>query len=182
MSDNNTVARPYAKAIFELALEQKQMAEWSVSLECLMHVVSDPLALKFIRNPSTTPKEQSDLLFFVADEQVPVKVKTFVLNLVQLLANNKRLPVLPSIFSQYEALRAEHDKTLVVDVISFAALTKDQETHLIERLSKRLQRSVSLNVSIDKSLRGGAIIRAGHLVFDASVETQIKKLGASLAA
>ncbi len=182
MSDYSTVARPYAKAIFEFALEHKKVAKWSEILNCLAQIVSDPLAINFIRNPSSTPDQHSELLLSVAEELQKPKEQEFVKNLLHLLALNKRLLVLPSISSQYDALRAEHEKTLTVDVISFTPLTHDQEDRLIMRLSHRLQRSVTLNVSIDKSLRGGAIIRAGHLVFDASVETQIKKLGANLAA
>ncbi|MDP3562318.1 MAG: F0F1 ATP synthase subunit delta [Legionellaceae bacterium] len=182
MSDNNTVARPYAKAVFEFALQSKQISEWSDILGFLGQVVSDPLALQFIRNPSTTPEQQSELLLSIVTQLHPVKDQTHVVNLLHLLAQNKRLLVLPSICSQYDTLRAEHEKTLTVDVIAFAPLTRDQEERLIKRLSERLQRSVTLNVSIDKSLHGGAIIRAGHLVFDASVATQIKKLSANLAA
>ncbi|MDP3705897.1 MAG: F0F1 ATP synthase subunit delta [Legionellaceae bacterium] len=182
MSDYSTVARPYAKAIFEFALEHKKMAKWSEILNCLAEVVSNPLAANFIRNPSSTPEQHSELLFSVAEQLQQPTEQEYVKNVLKLLALNKRLLVLPSICSQYDALRAEHEKTLTVDVISFAPLTNEQEERLVTRLSHRLQRSVTLNVSIDKSLRGGAIIRAGHLVFDASVETQIKKLGANLAA
>jgi len=182
MADHNTVARPYAKAIFEFALAQKKMAEWSAVLNCLTQIVSSPLAIDFIRNPSSTPDQQSELILAVMTQSHAAVKQEFVNNLVQLLAHNKRLLVLPNISAQYDALRAEYEKTLQVDVISFAPLTSDQEERLVTRLSHRLQRRVSLNMSVDRSLRGGVIVRAGHLVFDASVETQIKKLAAALAA
>ncbi len=182
MADVNTVARPYAKAVFELALEQGQVSEWSVLLASLKQIICDPIAINFVRNPSTTPKQQAELFYSVVDKFHKLKDKDCVKNFLHLLAENNRLMALPNISSQFDQLRADQEKTLTVDVISFSSLTDTQEQQLIKKLSERLQRQITLNVRIDKSLQGGAIIRAGHLVIDGSVATQIKKLSANLAA
>ena len=107
---------------------------------------------------------------------------TLVNHLVGLLADNKRLQALPDIYLQYEALRAEQEKTLTAKVSSFAVLTSAQQQHLISSLSQRLQRQVTLDVSIDTSLLGGAVIRAGDLVIDGSVRGKLNKLSSNLAA
>ena len=86
-----------------------------------------------------------------------------------------------SIFQQFQHLRAEYEKTLSVDVVSFSELTKEQAQQLSEHLSRRLQRKITLNITIDSAILGGAIIRAGNFVFDGSVRTQIKNLGYILA-
>lgn len=182
MADINTVARPYAKAVFELALEQRQVSEWSAVLTGLKQVIADPMAIAFIRNPSATPEQQSELLFSVLEQLHKLKDKACVEHFLNLLAENKRLMALPNISAQFEQLRAEQEKTLTVEVTAFSSFTDAQEQQLIKRLSERLQRQITLNVRIDKSLQGGAIIRAGHLVIDGSVATQIKKLSANLAA
>ena len=89
---------------------------------------------------------------------------------------------MPDIYAQYESLRAEQEKTLTANVSSFAALTTTEQQDLINSLSQRLQRKVTLEVNIDKSLLGGAVIHAGDLVIDGSVRGKLTKLATNLAA
>ncbi|WP_298624175.1 F0F1 ATP synthase subunit delta [uncultured Legionella sp.] len=178
MSDSTTIARPYAKAIFEHALAEKNLAQWSEYLLMLAQTVSDPLASQFIGNPAATEEQQIELLQTVCGGKDSKSLD----NLITLLATNKRLMLLPEIKALYEVHRADQEKTLDVDVISFSAVSPAQEQQLIDSLSKRLQRKVSLNISIDPSLLGGAVIRAGDLVIDGSVRGKLNKLGTGLAA
>lgn len=180
MSDSTTIARPYAKAIFEHALAENKLAQWSDYLFVLAQAVLDTHASQFITNPASTTEQQIELLHAVCNindnEQQPVA------NLISLLAVNKRLTLLPEINALYEAHRAEQEKTLGVDVISYSTVSSAQQQQLIDALSKRLQRDVSLNISIDPSLLGGAVIRAGDLVIDGSVRGKLNKLSTDLAA
>ena len=182
MSDTTTIARPYAKAIFKLALAAKELAAWSTILHDLAQSVRDPDAHHFICNPATTAAQQTQLLLTVCAKTKRMNDMTLVNHLVGLFADNKRLQALPDIYLQYEALRAEQEKTLTAKVSSFAVLTSAQQQHLISSLSQRLQRQVTLDVSIDTSLLGGAVIRAGDLVIDGSVRGKLNKLSSNLAA
>ncbi len=182
MSDHTTIARPYAKAIFNHALAAKHLAEWSIMLHNLAQAVLHPDVDYFICNPATTAASQVQLLLAVCANVKSADEKKIMENLVNVLANNKRLLVLPSIYAQYEALRAEQEKTLTVSVSSFTELTSTEQKNLIESLSQRLQRQVTLEITVDKSLLGGAIIHAGDLVIDGSVRGKLNKLGTSLAA
>lgn len=179
MSDSVTIARPYAKAVFNTALAEQKLAEWSGYLHILAAVVQDARAAQFLTNPATTASQRSELLMEMlsalsgtTDEQVK--------NFVDLLASNKRLLTLPDIMTLYEAMRAEQEKTMVVNVSSFGELSSAQQQQLIETLGKRLQRHVTLNVTIDKELIGGAVIHADDLVIDGSVRGKIDKLRAGL--
>lgn len=180
MSDSTTIARPYAKAIFEHALAEKKLAEWSDLLLILAQAVLTPLASEFIANPASTDEQQIELLQAVCSAKV--KDNKSLNNLIALLATNKRLMLLPEIKALYEIHRAEQEKTLGVDVISFSDVSPAQQQQLIESLSNRLQRKVSLKISIDPSLLGGAVIRAGDLVIDGSVRGKLNKLITGLAA
>lgn len=180
MSNTTTIARPYAKAIFEHALATKKLGEWSEILQRLAVAVLDEKAKQFILSPAATVEQQLALLMALFAKSG--SEKTEVENLVSLLAQNKRLMLLPDIKVIFEVLRAEQEKTLKVEVISFSELSTDQQKKLIDSLSHRLQRQVTLNLIEDKSLLGGAIIRAGDLVIDGSVLGKLNKLGADLAA
>ncbi|KTD36457.1 ATP synthase F1 subunit delta [Legionella nautarum] len=180
MSNTTTIARPYAKAIFEHALATKKLSEWSEILQYLAVAVLDEKAKQFILSPTVTVEQQLTLLMALFAKSG--SDNTEIENLISMLAQNKRLMLLPDIKVIFEVLRAEQEKTLKVDVISFSELSTDQQKKLIDSLSHRLQRQVTLNLREDKSLLGGAIIRAGDLVIDGSVLGKLNKLGADLAA
>jgi F-type H+-transporting ATPase subunit delta len=181
MSETNTVARPYAKAIFKHALDANQLAHWSIILRDMAMLIEQPDAKSFLSNPATTIDQKVQLLMIVCTSTNKDHSQSAE-NIVRALVENRRQLILPDIFAQYEALRAEQEKTLNVSVTSFATLTQEEQTSLIASLSKRLQRQVTLEINIDKSLLGGAIIQAGDLVIDGSVRGQLNKLSTNLAA
>lgn len=182
MADMTAIARPYAKAVFEFALEHKQFDFWTALLEQMSQILIDPLCVAFISNPSTTPQQHGELMHAMLHSFKLAQADDHAQQFVALLAHNKRLLAVPSIYQVFLSLRANYEKTLTVDVVSFSALSKEQIAQLTMRLNKRLQREVSLQLSVDPAILGGAIIRAGHRVFDGSVRTQIKNLSNTLAA
>ncbi|MDI9818011.1 MULTISPECIES: F0F1 ATP synthase subunit delta [unclassified Legionella] len=182
MPDTTTIARPYAKATFEYALAANKLSQWSKILNTLALLVMDEEVSRFINNPAATEGQQIELLMTSFPETKEKADSQAIKNLVSLLANNRRLMLLPDIKVLFEVLRAEQEKTLTVNVISFSELSAAQQAQLKESLSQRLKRQVTLNVSIDKSLLGGAVIQAGDLVIDGSVRGQLDKLGADIAA
>lgn len=182
MSDITTIARPYAKAIFNHALDANCLASWSIILCHLAQAVVHPDVEAFIYNPARSVETKAELLLAACGKIDPASEKKMVESFVSLLAENKRLPVLPGIHVEFEALRAEQEKTLTATVRSFTELTNQEQQNLIKSLSQRLQRQVTLEINIDKSLLGGAVIQAGDLVIDGSVRGKLTKLGTTLAA
>jgi len=178
MAESTTIARPYAKAIFEHALKEKQLAQWSEQLLGLAQAVLDPQVSQFIGNPATTVAQHSELLKSVCSSEKNSTLN----NLIDLLATNKRLMLLPEIKPLFEVHRAEQEKTLEVQVVSFSEVSAAQQKELIKSLSERLGREVSLNIRIDANLLGGAVIQAGDLVIDGSVRGKLNKLSTGLAA
>ncbi len=180
MSDERTVARPYAKALFEVALAEKHLAEWSSVLQLLAQIMLNQDAKRWVSNPATTPTQHTQWLMALCGKQ-SVHPKALE-NWLGVLCENKRLPALPAIAVQFDALRAEQEKTVTAHLRSFMPLTPLEEEHFITALSQRLQRKVTLEVTLDPSLLGGAVIAAGDLVIDGSVRSKLIKLGAQLAA
>lgn len=181
MADTTTIARPYAKAIFEHALAAKKLSQWSEVLDKLAFAVMNEATEQFVTNPAAHEEQQVELLMSLFIK-TGTEEKSEVENLVLLLAHNKRTLLLPDIKAQFEALRAEQEKTLQVNVVSFSELSTAQQKQLINSLSERLQRQVTLNLSVDETLLGGAVIHAGDLVIDGSVRGMLNKLGTELAA
>jgi len=180
MADSITIARPYAKAVFEHALAVGKLKEWSELLHGLVSAVLDSRGLSFITNPATSSEQHCELLLTAV--QASPSEQEAIKSLITTLADNKRLVILPETLALYEAMRAEQEKTLEVAVVSFSALSHEQSEHLAGSLGNRLQRKITLKVTIDKSLLGGAVINAGNLVIDGSVRGKLNKLKRVLAA
>ncbi|STX30229.1 ATP synthase F1 subunit delta [Legionella beliardensis] len=180
MSESVTIARPYAKAIFKYAFDAGKLRQGSEYLHNLALVVLDKNAANFINNPASTVEQHVELL--MSANKIASEDAVYLKNFITLLAENKRLMALPDIYNLFEAMRAEQEKTLIANVISYSELSKDQQQKLINTLSGRLQRKVTLQITIDKKLIGGAVILAGDLVIDGSVRGKLDKLSTSLAA
>jgi F-type H+-transporting ATPase subunit delta len=102
-------------------------------------------------------------------------------NFVRLLTQNKRLDVLPQICAQFEMLKAQYENELDVQVTSAVAMSAQQQATLAGALKKRFKRDVRISSAVDASLLGGAVIRAGDLVIDGSINGRLQRLASDLA-
>ncbi len=176
MSDLISVARPYARAAFERAGDKKDLAGWAEQLELLAAIASDPQMHALLTNPRLPRADRAQLVLDVAGD----KLNPEVVNLVRLLAENGRLPALPAVQAAFEAFRAAAEQRVQAEVTVYRKLTQAQEKDIHDALVKGLGCEVDLTSSVDSSLLGGAIIRAGDLVIDGSVRGQLDRLAANL--
>jgi len=180
MSQNITNARPYAKAIFRHVLAIGKLSEWSDILSTLTDIINTPEGKEFIGNPSSNADQHVQLLEAILPSNMKAGFEETIKNFLNVLAYNNRLLLIPEISHLYEEARAEQEKTLEAKVFSFAELCPSQRERLEKSLSKRLQRTVSLNIKVDPSLLGGAKILAGDVVIDGSVRGRLEKLRIAL--
>jgi F-type H+-transporting ATPase subunit delta len=101
-------------------------------------------------------------------------------NFIRLLTQNKRLAVLPEIADQFELLRAQYENEVDVQVTSAVALSDAQRAKLAAALKTRFKRDVRMTTAIDPALLGGAVIRAGDLVIDGSINGRLQRLASDL--
>ncbi len=172
MAEAITIARPYANAIFAIAQEKGELKAWSDLLAVLAQCVAEPEMQSIITSPAVSDEQAVQVLADIAGDLMTADAKNFLL----LLAENNRLLLLTDITVLFEALRAEAEKSMTADVISARELTQEQADKISAALKQRLGRDVTLNTSIDESLLGGAIIRAGDLVIDGSALGKLNRL------
>lgn len=172
MAEAITIARPYANAIFSIANERGELKAWSEMLAVFSQCAQDDDIASMIASPSVTDEQMIDLLSNVTGEAVSDEAKHFLM----LLSENNRLPLLSDIAIIYEALRAEAEQVMTADVSTAKPLTEQQEANISAALKKRTGRDVTLNVEVDESLLGGAIIRAGDLIIDGSALGKLNRL------
>lgn len=170
------LARPYARAVFELAQEQSTLGEWAQMLELLGLIAADERVARILRAPRVSAEDRARLMREIAGDHLDEQGDNFV----RLLAANGRLPLLPQIREQFERQRAEAEGRVDATVISASKLTKAQQDGIAKALSKRFDAEVSLECEVDESLLGGALIRAGDTVIDGSLRGRLRRLGSDL--
>jgi F-type H+-transporting ATPase subunit delta len=176
VAERATIARPYAKAAFEYARDSKAFAEWSQGLKVAAEIVADPRVSVLSTSPSLTAADLAGLVTDVGGANFNGGMQNFV----RVLAENHRLPLLPEMAAQYEELRAAVENTVDVEVTSAVALDAAQSENLKRALNERLKRQVRMQNSVDSSLLGGAIVRAGDLVIDGSLKGRLERLATEL--
>lgn len=172
MAEAITIARPYANAVFGIANEKGELKAWSELLAVFAQCVEDSDIAQMIASPSVTDEQVIDLMANVTGETVNDEARHFLM----LLSENNRLPLLSDIAVIYEELRAEAEQVMTADVSVAKPLTEEQEANISAALKKRTGRDVTLNVEVDESLLGGAIIRAGDLIIDGSALGKLNRL------
>ena len=171
MSELTTAARPYARAVFETAEKSGGLAEWSETLGFMSSVVSNDDVKELLASPKMAKQAGADAFLKLCEGKLDAQAE----NLVRMLAENDRLSLLPEMSVLYETLKDEAEGSVEALVTTAKKLTKAEEEAISKALKQRLGREVKLNVSVDNSLLGGAIIKAGDLVIDGSLKGRLSK-------
>ena len=185
MADNNTVARPYAQAAFEVAQESNALAELSESFAAAKALLEDGQVAAFLSRPKLSDEERLTFLqgLFaeaVGEGSVFAGGSQHGTNFIKLLLENGRVAVLPEIAEHFEALKAIVENSVDAVVTSAAPLSKEQSDEIARSLKERLGREVKVTTEIDENLIGGAVIRAGDVVIDGSLRARLEGLANAL--
>ncbi|MGV8961086.1 MAG: F0F1 ATP synthase subunit delta [Stenotrophomonas sp.] len=174
MSQALTLARPYARAAFAIARDEGKFAPWSEALAFSAHVAADPRVSALLLNPELTRSEAVTLL---APEAVAETFGRFL----ELLADARRLPLLPEIAAMYEQLRADAEHVVKATVTSATEMSAAELDAIKAALKKRFGLEVDVHTAVDASLIGGAVIDAGDVVIDGSLKGKLSRLQTALA-
>jgi F-type H+-transporting ATPase subunit delta len=176
MAELSTMARPYAKAVFELARDEGKLADWSALLAGVAATVRDPLVAKAIGHPAIGRGQLAAALIEAMGTAATPQAK----NLLNLLSEYNRLKLATEISLQFEALRAEAEKRVDVQIATAAPVDAAQQQALVAAVKKKLNRDVNVSWTTDPSLIAGAQIRAGDTVIDGSISGELARLRQAL--
>ena len=176
MSQALTLARPYARAAFSLARDAGALAGWSDALGFAARVAADPQVASLLGNPKLTTANAVELL---SPPTVAIDADTFA-RFIGLLADNRRLSLMPEIAGLFDELRFEAERVVKARVTSATALPAGELETIKAALKKRFGREVEIETAVDASLIGGAVIDAGDVVIDGSLRGKLGRLQAAL--
>ena len=176
MSSLTTLARPYAKAAFELAQGKGVLAGWNEMLNLAGEIVSDASMAALLESPHVTAGQALDIIAEAGGGQFDGRFRDFL----SVLSENGRLSLLPQICVLYRQLRQQAEKRLHVRVVSAIPLEEGQKERMSAALVRRFDSDIELENEIDAGVLGGAVIYAGDQVIDGSLRGRLTRLQNSL--
>ncbi|MGJ8544310.1 MAG: F0F1 ATP synthase subunit delta [Sulfitobacter sp.] len=173
-SISNGIAQRYARAVYELAIEAKNVKAIEsdlVALQEALDLSEDFNAL--ITSPIYSREEQAGAISALAKK---MKLSPMMANTLALMASKRRLFVLPALVKSLREIIAADKNEVTADVVSAKALTKAQSDKLAKTLTASTGKTVFLNTSVDESLIGGMIVKVGSRMIDTSIRAKLNSL------
>lgn len=175
MAESVTIARPYAEAIFRMAKETGALGAWSNRLQRLAVIAQDPEMADIVGNPRISADQVAQLAIALAEDNDPV-----LGNFIRVLAENKRLPLLPEISQLFEAAKSAEEGVREAVVQSAFPLDDAALAALMPHLEAHFKAKLAPTVVIDSDLIGGVRVAVGDQVLDASVRGKLEAMATAL--
>jgi F-type H+-transporting ATPase subunit delta len=177
MAELATVARPYAEAAFESALEKDSLAKTAEGLALLAAIAADEQMRSVLSDPRVSARQKKDLFAAIEGDSLD-EVST---NLLSLLLDNHRDELIGSICGQFDELKREHERVVKARITSAQPLEEAQRSAIVAALEKRYGKKVEAELDVDPELLGGARVQVGDQVIHASVRDALGQMAAALA-
>jgi F-type H+-transporting ATPase subunit delta len=166
------IAEVYSRALFEAAKDNDVVDRIHEELAQVDDALRQDRDLRlFFFSPYFTSDEKKDAVGRVlegADERL--------VNFLRLLTERHRMPLLPRIRRQFDAMWAEENRLLPVSVTSAVELDESLVDDIGRRIQDQTGRSVELSANVDPEVLGGLVVRVGNMVLDASVRNRLEQL------
>src|SRR5262252_3398192 len=155
MAELATVARPYAEAAFEAALDKKSLGPVHDALQVLSAIAADPRVRSAMGNPKVTAAQKKELFASVAGASLEGVSR----NLLGVLVDNHREELIGSIAEQFDELKREHERVLRARITSAKPLDEQQRADIVAALEKRYGKKIETELDVDPQLLGGARVQ-----------------------
>ncbi len=171
------IARVYGRSLFEVAQEQGKLDDVREQLGAFSDALADNHELSvFFFSPYFSTEEKKDGLHRAVTGADPL-----VTNILELLVENHRMPVIHRLRKEFDRLWDEENKLLPVDITSAVELDQDVVKRLGDQISEQTGRRVQLTAHVDPDVLGGIVLRVGNQILDASIRNRLDQLRRSVA-
>ncbi len=174
VSISSGIADRYATAIFELANEDKKLAELETGTDLLEAALADSADFRdLISSPVYSREEQAGAIKAVAAK---LGLMPAFANALELMAQKRRLFVLPQLVSSLRARIADAKGEVTADVVSAKPLSDAQLKELTTVLGESAKKTVKVKATVDESLIGGLVVKMGSKMIDTSIRSKLDAL------
>ena len=163
--------RRYAQAVFEIALETKELDRWQSDLQKIAGLAKDVTLVAFLESLKILFDDKARLL-----SELLKSINPLALNLVYLLAARGKLRTIGDIADDYQRLLDSHRGIEMAEVVTATDLDEEDKRRLAEHLSAIVGKKVTLKTEVEPELIGGVIARIGGKLLDGSTRSKLEAL------
>ncbi|WP_018302252.1 F0F1 ATP synthase subunit delta [Wenxinia marina] len=168
------IAQRYATAVFDIARDENGLDRLESDVDALSAALAESDDLRdLIANPVYGRDEQQAAITAIARK---MDLSQTVTNVLALMAQKRRLFVLPQMLTALRERIATHKGEVTADVVSARALSDDQKSRLARTLSEKVGSDVKINATVDESLIGGLVVKVGSRMIDTSIASKLAQL------
>ena len=176
MAEIATVARPYAEATFQTALQKNRLGPVGDGLALVAAIARDEQMRSILTDPKVNAQQKKELFNAIAGDGSEETVR----NLLAVLVDNRREVLIAEIATQFDELRHEHERVLRARITSAQALSDAQRDEIVAALERRYGKKIEAELDVDPELLGGARVQVGDQVIHASVRDALGQMAAAL--
>ncbi len=164
-------ARRYAQAVFEIALEKKELERWQTDLQKIVGAIADETFLAALESPKIKTEDKSKLLTKSLGDISPL-----ALNLVLMLITRGGVAMVEEIAEEYQRMLDEYHGIQMADVITAVPIDDKDKEKLAEKLGTLVAKKVVLKSEVDPEILGGIVARVGGKLLDGSTRSKLAAL------
>ena len=165
--------RRFAQAIFQIALESKQIDSWMSDLSKLVSFSKDDSFLSFMDSPKISLDSKISV---IKESGIDDDLNRLSVNLLSLLASRNSVYSISDIADSFQELVDDHNNVLRADITTATKMSKDLEDTISESLKKIAGNDLTITSKIDPSIVGGFVAKVGDRLNDASVRTRLENM------
>lgn len=175
MLKKSIVAHEYAKAIFDLSIEQNNVDHWSIVLG-LFSEISQNIVVRSLCHKLLSTNKLSEIFIDICECFQNSELDLFSHNLVYIMSENNRLLLFPKVLEEFNILRNIYMRFIEIEVTSAKKLRNDQLQKISDMMERRLSKKVKIICNINRDIIDGIVIRIEDTVIDGSLQGRILRL------
>jgi F-type H+-transporting ATPase subunit delta len=177
MATRGAASRRYAQAVFDLAKEAGTLDQWRADLATLNALFGSEQTVAALEDPKLTDATRSRIIGDVFAQQ---KISPLAMNFLRLLAQRRRLSLLPRIVEVFEEMYNKEKGIVIAEVTTAVPMDEAHTKRVADQLAAITGKTVQLRTRTDPRILGGLITRIGDELIDASVATRLAELAERL--
>ena len=164
-------ARRHAQAVFQIALERKELEKWQADLDTIANVLKYPQLVALLENPKLHFSQKEKIL-----QNILVSISPTAMNLVYFLVVKNRLRIVEDLITEYNRLANAHYGRETAEIVTAVPLSNEERERLQERLAAVTGKELVLATQVDPNIMGGVVAKVGDKLIDGSVRTRLQEL------
>lgn len=164
-------ARRHAQAVFQIALEKKELEKWQADLEIIANVLKDPQLIGLLENPKLRFSEKEKVL-----QNILAGISPLAMNLIYFLTAKNRLRIVADLVVEYRRLMNAYYGRETAEVVTAIPLSDEEKERLQKRLAALTGKKLVLVTRVEPDIMGGLVAKVGDRLMDGSVRTRLQEL------